>query len=218
MTGRPLHPSDEDRIVAEMTRELDALDHGPAVGPPAGFTDRVMAAVEAEPLPQPARAFTLALLAGRIRTAASAVGDSWRVATSGFAPAAIRAQALALVLVVAGLSLALVGGAAVGAINVLTPAPSTAPVLPAPSVSPSLVPSPAPSDASPSPTASDSAEPSGTPEPTETAEPTGTDDHGGGSGSGAGSRSGSDSTSGGSGSGSGGATPQPTGTPEPADD
>jgi len=241
------HPSDEDRIVTEVTRELERLEADPGVPPSADFTDRVMAAVHHAPVPQPARAFSAAILAGRIGAAARAVADAWRVATRGFAPIAIRAQALALVLVVAGLGVALAGGAAVGAMNVLTSGP--APSQPIPNVAPSSVPSasalPSPSNppaASDGATAepTDSTSPSDTPQPTDTIEPTHsedhsgggspdtlaprtpepTDDHGGSSGSGPGS---GDSGSGSSGSGSGDSGSSgsggggPTETPSPTE-
>src|SRR4029079_5215089 len=101
MTGRrSLHPDEEERFVADMTRELETLGATSSVLPEAGFSDRVMASIGVQPLPQPARAFGVALLAGRVRAAASAVGDAWRVSFGGFAPAFVRAQALALVLLV----------------------------------------------------------------------------------------------------------------------
>ena len=70
MSGQmPLHPADEARVAADMTRELQALAGGSGILVLAGFADRVMAAVAAEPLPQPARAFGVALMGGRIRSA-----------------------------------------------------------------------------------------------------------------------------------------------------
>jgi uncharacterized membrane protein YgcG len=225
-----VHPDDEDRVVREMTRALEGAGTGPAVELPVGFADRVMAAVADAPLPQPARAFGLALAAGRMRAAASSVGDAWRVALGGFAPAAVRAQALALVLVVALASITLAGGATVGAVGLLASGPSPTPSVPSLTPSPSVEPAPS---VSPSPDPSETVEPTpsteptatgtddhggrSTPPPSRTAEPTatGTDDHGGNSGPGGGG--GSDSGSGKSGSGSdsgsgGGATPTPAGT------
>jgi uncharacterized membrane protein YgcG len=218
----PLHPADEDRVVADMTRELDGLAMDSSIQPPAGFADRVMAAVAAEPLPQPVRAFGVALLGGRLQAAVASVGDAWRVTVGGSTPLAVRGQALALVLVVAIGSIAIAGGAAVGAIDLLngTQGPLPSSTTPVPSF-PAPSPSPSPSssiEASPSPDAS----PTETPEPTETPRstprttpsPTGTDDHGGGgseSGSGSGSGSGGSSGSGNdSGSGGGDKTPTPT--------
>ena len=84
-----------------MARELEALGETPGVRPTADFSDRVMAAIEREPVPQPAVALGSALRRGRIGLAAAAIGDAWRVAFGGGRPFAARAQALALVLVVA---------------------------------------------------------------------------------------------------------------------
>jgi uncharacterized membrane protein YgcG len=226
-----VHPDDEDRVVREMTRELEAAGTGPVVEVPVGFADRVMAAVVEAPLPQPARAFGLALAAGRLRAAASSVGDAWRVAVGGFAPAAVRAQALALVLVVAVASITLAGGATVGALGLLASGPSPTPSVPTLTPTPSVEPAPS---VSPSPDPTENAEPTPSTEPTATGtddhggrstptppsrtpEPTatGTDDHGGNSGPGGGGGSGSGSGKSGSGSDSGsggGATPTPAGT------
>ncbi|MEA2548885.1 MAG: hypothetical protein QOE42_1483 [Chloroflexota bacterium] len=221
MTGEQLiHPSDEERIAADLARELGAMTMSivSAFKPSEGFTDRVMKAIADEPLPQPVRAFGLALVGGHLRAAASAVGDAWRTITSAPAPMAVRAQALALVLAVLIGSLAVAAGATVGAIRVFggtppTPGPSVPPrSLVISSPSPSPAPDPTPSEGpveSSTPEPSDSPEPSATPDsqqterPTlrpRTATPTATDDHGG-------SGSGSDS---GSGSGGGGETPSPT--------
>jgi uncharacterized membrane protein YgcG len=231
MSGElPLHPADEERVAAEMARELEAMTMTGAALPTDGFADRVMLAIADEPLPQPVRAFGIALLGGHVRAAVAAVGDAWRTISSRPAPMFVRAQALALVLVVLASSLAVAGGATVGAFGLLangqrTPTPSgPLPSLALPSASPSPTARP---EASPSETPEDSTppEPSGTTEATETPgshatprptvrtrtpEPTatGTDDHGGG---------GSGSGDGGSGSGSGdggggGSTPSPTGT------
>lgn len=226
----PIHPADEERLAAEMARELEVLGTAGGVHVSDGFADRVMAAVAAEPLPQPVRAFGVALVAGHLRSAAAAVWDAWRVVASGVVPVDVRAQALALVFVVAVGSLTLAGGATVGAIGLFgsdqaTPSPS--PVVPAPSPSvapaPSIGPSPSPS-ATTEPNAS--AEPSETASPTstgmppsrtETPSPTGTDDHGGGSGSGSGS-SGSTQTPEPAETlkpGETPRTPDPTDTPEP---
>jgi hypothetical protein len=202
----PVHPSDEERIAADMARELEAMTTTTTIQPSDGFADRVMQAIAREPLPQPVRAFGLALTGGHLRAAASALGDAWRTISSRPAPVVIRAQALALVLVVLVASLAVAGGATVGAFGLLgtanpPPGPSgTPPSLP--SATPSPSPSPAPDDTpSASPEESPTAEPSDTPEASKTpdshetngptarprtATPTATetDDHGDGSGSG----------------------------------
>ena len=189
-----------------------------------------MAAVAAEPLPQPARAFGVALFAGRFRAAAASVGDAIRVIAGGSTPLAVRAQALALVLVLAIGSIAVVGGAAVGAIDLLTlnEVPTPSPMTPAPtelqpspqlSPSPSLTPEP-----SPTPDVTETPEPTETPEATQRAgggapQATPTDDRGDGGGDGGGgddsSHDGSSSGSGSSDSGSGGDTQ--TQTPEPTE-
>ena len=229
-TGLPIHPNDEERVAAEMTRDLVGVAAEIDIRPPAGFADRVMAAIAAEPLPQPARAFGVALLGGRLRPAIASVGDAWRVVGGGPTPLVVRAQALALVLVVTIGSLAIAGGATVGAIDLLsaiapvtppptTPAPTGPVTSPLPSASPSSTPDPAryaSPDASPTPEATETAEPTPTETPatterprTATPRPTPTDDHGGGSGDGEG---------GGSGSGSDGSNQTPTPTPTETDD
>jgi hypothetical protein len=205
--GLPIHPDDEARVAAEMTRDLEGLAAEIDIRPPAGFVDRVMAAVAVEPLPQPARAFRIALLAGRLRPAIASLGDAWRVLGSGSRPLMVRAQALALVLSVTIGSLAIAGGATVGAVDLLsaiapvsppptTPAPTEPIASPPPSPSPSWTPEPspdAPSDTPPTPEATETTEPTSTETPattegprTATPRPTATDDHGGGSGSGGG--------------------------------
>ena len=196
----------EAEIVAAtaIARDLEAIaerDDAPTVG----FSDKVMAAIVAEPTPKPTRVFGAALRAGRFGTAFAAVGDAWRVAFGGGRPFAVRGQALALVLVVLIGVLSIGGGATVGAARLLNPEVATSPS-PAPSV-PAPSPSPAPSlEPTPSLAPTPSPSPTETVEPTETAEPTGTDDSGGNSGPGGGSGSGSDdsgSDDSGSGSNSG---------------
>ena len=131
----------EAEIVAAtaIARDLEAIaerDDAPTVG----FSDKVMAAIVAEPTPKPTRVFGAALRAGRLGTAVGAIGDAWRVAFGGGRPFAVRGQALALVLVVLIGVLGLGGGAAVGASRLLNPdvvpSPSPAPSVPAPSPSP----------------------------------------------------------------------------------
>jgi hypothetical protein len=226
MSEPVFHPDDHERIVEEIGRELDSIAADSTIPAPLGFSDRVMLAVAQEPLPQPARAFGTALLAGQVRAAAAAVGDAWRVVIGGSTPLSVRGQALALVLLVAIGSLAVAGGAAVGAMDLLAqdpPAPLPAPTTlfpspAAPTAMPSLSPDPNPNPGppqgivDPSPTA---ANPGSTATPRATARTrtpsptaTGTDDHGG-----------SDSGKGGSGSGSGpGATETPSPTATPSDD
>ncbi len=231
MTGNhPIHVDDEARVADEMARELEALAAETQVKPAAGFADRVMSSVAREPLPQPARAFGAALVARRLGAALASVGDAWRVAISGPAPFAVRAQALALVLVVAIGSLAVAGGATVGAIDLFnaTQAPHPSPTEPEPSqleASPSPSPSPSPSvttpevssepgptqDAAETPEATDNAGATQQPE-TATPRPTGTDDHGGGSGGAATPTPTGTDDHGGGGGGGGEETPRPTPT------
>ena len=201
--GLPIHPDDEARAAAEMTRDLEGVAAVADIRPPVGFVDRVMAAVAFEPLPQPARAFRVALLGGRLRPAVASLGDAWRVLGGGSRPLIVRAQALALVLVVTIGSLAIAGGATVGAIDLLSAIapvlpPPTTPVPAEPTASPSPTPSPsstpdtppdASPDASPTPVATETTRPTPTETPalterprTATPRPTATDDNGGGSG------------------------------------
>jgi hypothetical protein len=158
-----------------IARDLEALAASDGVGPTEGFEDRVMAAIAAEPAPRlvvrsngrrggPLAAFALALR------------DAWGVATGGGRPLAVRAQALAFVLVVV---LGVGALTAIGAITVgglLRSGPSPAPsIQPAPTVAPTPAvtapPNPSPSAETPEPTE--------TPEARQTARPGGTDDHGG---------------------------------------
>jgi hypothetical protein len=144
----PIHVDDEARVADAMARELEAMAAATPPALPAGFADRVMAAVAREPLPQPTRAFGTALATRSLGAALAAIGDAWRVATGGRAPIAVRAQALALVLVVVAGSLAVAGGATVGAIDLLkaTQPPHPSPSIPQPSqLQPTPSPSPTPS-------------------------------------------------------------------------
>ena len=113
----PIHPHDEERVAADMARELEALGETPGLSPAADFSDRVMAAIEREPVPQPAVALGSALRRGRIGLAAAAIGDAWRVAFGGGRPLAARSQALALVLVVGVLGIGVGGAAVVGCLR-----------------------------------------------------------------------------------------------------
>jgi len=194
-------------------RDLEAYaDIGLAL-PSAGFGDRVMAAIASEPMPRPSAVSGFVAM----------VRDAWAIAFTGGRPFAARAQAFALLLLVAIAAGSVGSVAVVGASRILTPDASPAPVVqPAPSPSPtrspstSVSPSPAPSPL-PTPTATASLRAS----PTGTDEPSGTDDHGGSGGSGSGSGGGSGD---GDGGGGGDETPEPTDdhggdeTPEPTGD
>lgn len=180
-------------------RELEWLAATDDIAPSAGFADRVMAAVAAEPSPRPMTAAASAARRGALLGVVAALGDLWRVAWTGGRPLAVRAPAIALVVVLLAGTVG-AGALGVGALSGLldrppvSPAPS--PVVipsPSPSTSPSPSPSPSPTpSASPAPSASPSsspepsespeatarpqatatAEPTRTPRPTETPEPT----------------------------------------------
>ena len=141
-------------------RELEWLAAVDDVRPSADFADRVMSAVVTEPLPAPVAAAGAALGAGRLGALVAAFRDMWRVAFGGGRPYAVRAQALAIVLIVIVGAGSVTGLAAVGAWNVLSPERS-------PEVSPAVSPGPLPS-----PTESGPAEPTESPPPSESAEPT----------------------------------------------
>lgn len=222
----PIHVDDETRLADEMARELESVAEQSHVAPPAGFTDRVMASIAGEPLPQPARAFGTAVAGRRLGAALASIGDAWRVVVGGRAPIAVRAQALALVLVVTVGSLAVAGGAAVGAIDLFDatqaphpsptePQPSSTPERPSPSSSPSpSVTTPPPAEPTPTSEGGDTPEATDTGAPTErpassTPRPTRTEDAGGGTPTPTATET---DDHGGDGSGGGGQTPQPTGT------
>jgi hypothetical protein len=191
--------STEAELLA-IARDLEAYARSDSVTLSVDFEDRVMAAIADEPPPRPLAArgpFGIVTL----------VRDSWRLAWSRDRPLAVRAQALAFVLL-AAVALGSLGSlAAVGVGRLLAPdapAPSVAPA-PLPTPSPSAPPGPSPSVSPPSPTPSPTPT-QDTPEPTETAEATETPEAGGDS-SGPGSGSGSDSAGPGSGDDR---TPRPT--------
>ena len=179
LAGGPDSPSSPELATAlAAAREVESLAAFD-ITPSDGFTDGVMAAISAEPLPAPIAAVGAAARGGRLAALVASFGDVWRVAWSGGRPLAIRAQAVALVLVVivalgsAG-SLALVGGW-----NALAPlrAPESTPVV-SPEPTPSLTPSLSPSESvEPSESPSESPEPSDSAEPSET--PAGPTDNGG---------------------------------------
>lgn len=192
--GAPLSDV-ESAAMLGTARDLEAFAQSESIAPTSGFEDRVMAAIALEAPPR-----TVAT-GGWLGGFLVALRDAWRITLSGGGrPLAVRAQALALVVLV-GVAFVSVGTlGAVGVARLLANDPTTPPTI-APSPGPSLVspppslptPSMMPSDTpSPSiaPSPSPSASPSSTAEPTETAE--GTDDSGG--------------------------APRPTDTPKPTDD
>jgi hypothetical protein len=169
--------STADQAAAMLSaRELEAVTSDAGVRPSSGFEDRVMAVIATEPAPRlvvrPGSAGRLGVLAAFVAT----VRGAWTVATTGGRPAAVRAQAFALVVLVAVAVTAIAGLGAAGVGALLerdrSPAPSVRPA-PTDEAPPSPTRSPAPS---PSVEPSASPSPTETPDATETAEPTGTDD------------------------------------------
>ena len=195
-------PGDGETAAAELlavARDLEAFARSESVTPSVDFEDRVMAALADEPPPRPIGARGVLGLVALVR-------DAWRLAWTGGRPLAVRAQALAFVLL-AAVALASVG--AVTAVGVGRLLSEVAPPLsitptPLPTPVPTMLPSPSPS-ISPTPSPTPTASPTeGTAEPTETAEPTQTGGDGGGDSSGPGSGGTPRPTNGNSGPGSGG--------------
>jgi hypothetical protein len=142
--------------------------------PPAGSHDRVIAAIALEPAPRLVVRPASSGSGGRIGAFLVAVSDAWRVATTGGWPTAVRAQALAFVLLIllAGGALTTVTMVGVGAF-LRGNGQATPSLTPAPTVGPTTLETAEPSE---SPEASDSSEPSESPEATETAEASGSSD------------------------------------------
>lgn len=172
-------PIEGGRVAASAITVSLAVAHGleafllaPTPAPSPAFATRVMAAIAAEPAPQPVSAFAQALAGGRFRAMLAALRDAWRVSTSAGRPARVRAQALALVLLalLAFGSLAGIAGAAVGLFESRQPSPPPLPTRPA-VVPPSPVTRPA-DDVSPLPTPTGSPELTESPQPSATASPT----------------------------------------------
>lgn len=186
-------PGEPDPTLAEQAealataRDLEALAVDAGIRPTDGFDDRVMAAIAAEPAPRLVVAPAASSRGGVIGAFLLTVRQSWAVATAGGRPMAVRAQALAFVLLVVLAAGALTGVTAVTVGALLGPNGSTIgpdrSALPSAPVAPVVSPTPAASD-SPEPSMSpeseltsrptQSAEPTETPEPTETARPAGT--------------------------------------------
>jgi len=180
-----------DELAAEtrLARDLEIVAGRSSAVPSAAFADRVMAAVAAEPVPAPARAAGSALRRGAIAAFVLSIRDAFRVTFGGGFPAMVRAQALALVLVVAALGAGTTYGAA-AALGLLggpqPPSVIPSPVLPlrGEDASPSPSPSPSPSvspevSVSPGPAESEAAEsesPEASGEPSESEEATASDD------------------------------------------
>ena len=198
----------------DVARDLEAFARSESVSLSVDFEDRVMAAIALEPPPRAAGGVGLGGLVAAVR-------DSWRLTWSGGRPLAVRAQALALVLLAAVALGSLGAVAAVGVGRLLAPEQPTVTPAPVPTPHPSVLPSQSP-ETSPSPSPTPTASPTPTVEATETAEPTQaarptSDSSGSGSGSGSGGDSsgpGSGSSDDSSGPGSGSSeTAKPTETP-----
>jgi hypothetical protein len=192
MSRGPFHLSELDGVGSGMgsadllatARELERLDGG-AIRPSDGFTDRVLAAIGAEPLPRPMAVAGVAARQGRLGTMLAALRDTWHVAWSGGRPLAVRAQAMAFVLLLIVAVGSVSGLATAGAINALFPPSSPPPLQPNPTnplrqeATPSPEPTETPPPAAPiaAPTPTERLEPTGTPEPDRTPEPQKTPGH-----------------------------------------
>ena len=96
-------PGPTDAELAEAmvaARELETLIARDAVGPTVGFEDRVMAAIATEPAPRLFGRPATSVRGGRPVAFLLSIRDAWRVATEGGRPMALRAQAMAFVLLV----------------------------------------------------------------------------------------------------------------------
>jgi len=158
----------EQARVMATARELEWLAVADDITPSAGFADRVMAAVVAEPTPRPVVAAASAARRGAILGVFAAFGDLWRIAWTGGRPLAVRGPAMAIVVVVLAATLG-AGALGVGALSGLLDRQGET-VPPTQVASPSLIvasPSPSPSPSS-SPEPSAIPEESGSPEASET--------------------------------------------------
>jgi len=99
-------PGEPEPIAAELAdalataRELEAIASNAGLRPSDGFEDRVMAAIATEPAPRLVAAPVSAVRGGRVGAFLVTVRESWAVASRGGRPMAVRAQALAFVLLV----------------------------------------------------------------------------------------------------------------------
>ncbi len=131
---------DELAAEARLARDLEGVAARGGVKPSSDFTDRVMGAVAAEPVPAPVIAAGSALRHGAALGLLASIRDSFRVAFGGGFPVVARAQALALVLVVTGV-VAGSGLATAGAMGLLDDRGSPSPVPSVAAPSPSELPS-----------------------------------------------------------------------------
>lgn len=173
--GRRFDPAElsdgiADAELVELARNLETFAATERATPRVGFEDRVMTAVALEAPPR------VSLLRGGLWAVGANLRDAWRIVSSPARPAAVRAQAMGVVLA-AALALGSVGGVtAVGAWLLLretpTPMPSVDPQLPGPAPDGSVPPAVAttsPDASSPAPSASATDDPSPSPTPHATA-------------------------------------------------
>jgi hypothetical protein len=151
-----------------IARELESLAAGDAVRPSVGFDDGVMAAIALEPPPRLVVRRASAGRRGMVSEFLVALGEAWRVASTGGRPVSVRAQALGFVLVVLVAGGALTTAAAVGVGAFLQGNGQATPSLrQAPTIGPTTLQTTEPSV---SPVPDDSAGPSESPEASEPAE------------------------------------------------
>jgi hypothetical protein len=170
--GEPGPPAAEQADAMLLARDLEGLAANDLIRPTDGFEDRVMAAIAAEPAPKLVVRPASAVRGGRLGAFLIAVRESWGVASTGGRPTAVRAQALAFVLLVVLAVGTMTTVAAVGVGSFLSnrglgPTDATPSNLPVATETPESSEGP---ERSGSPEASESAEPSETAEPGETPE------------------------------------------------
>jgi len=167
--GAPMSEAETAEVIAA-ARELEALAARDRISPTTGFEDRVMAAIAKEAPPK----LVVPAASGpfrRVGVFIASVGEAWRVATSGGRPVAIRAQAMAFVLLVVLATGSLASVAAIGAANVLLSPPGpTHPAVPIRTAEPTPT---GPTEPVPTvgPEDTQTQTPASTPSPTETSEP-----------------------------------------------
>ena len=98
--GEPDPSAAESADALAAARELEALALDTSIRPSDGFEDRVMAAIASEPAPRLVVMPPASVRGGRLGAFLMAVRQSWAIATTGGRPMAVRAQALAFVLLV----------------------------------------------------------------------------------------------------------------------
>lgn len=177
--GEPEMPSAERADALVAARELERVT-AEGICPTDGFEDRVMAAIASEPAPRLVMRPGSAVRGGVAGAFLIAVRDAWGVATGAGRPVAVRAQAMAFVLLVVVAAGTLTSAAAVGVGGLLNGDRDSAPTVePETTLAPTPVGPTQPAvestdgesaEPSETPEASESAEPSETPEATETSE------------------------------------------------